>query len=262
MANSRVPSPKDIPSKQGAASDAEWSARVDLAAAYRLVALFGWDDLIFTHISMRCPDEDGEPRFLINPYGLFFEEMTASSLVKVNFAGEIVDDTPYAVNPAGFTIHSAIHMARSDVHCVLHLHTDYGVAVSAQSEGLLPLSQNALTILDKVAYHDYEGIALDHDERERLVADLGDKYLMILRNHGTLAAAPTCSLAFTAIYLLERACKIQILAQAGDGLIALDPAMAARVAEQTNVQMLDDAINLVWPALLRRLDRENPGYDE
>src|SRR5712671_3815839 len=162
----------------------EWQVRVDLAAAYRLVALYGWDDLIFTHISARVPG--AEHHFLLNPYGMMFDEVTASSLVKVNLAGNKVTETPYAINPAGFTIHSAVHAAREDALCVMHLHTDYGIAVSAQKNGLLPISQQSLFALASLAYHDYEGLALNEDEKPRLVSDLGNKNYMILRNHGLL----------------------------------------------------------------------------
>src|SRR5499433_4144915 len=165
-------------------SEAEWQARVDLAAAYRLVALYRWDDLIFTHISARVPGSDHH--FLLNPYGMMFEEVTASSLVKIDLAGNKVMDSPYFINPAGFTIHSAVHAAREDAMCVMHLHTDYGIAVSAQKKGLLPLSQQSMVALASIAYHDYEGLALDEEEKPRLVADLGDKKYMILRNHGLL----------------------------------------------------------------------------
>src|SRR3979490_1472909 len=191
----------------------EWQVRVDLAAAYRLGALYGWDDLIFTHISARVPG--AEHHFLLNPYGMMFEEVTASSLVKVDLAGNKVDESPYFVNPAGFTIHSAVHAAREDALCVIHLHTDYGIAVSAQNDGLLPISQQAMLALASLAYHDYEGLALNEDEKPRLVADLGDKNQMILRNHGLLTVGRTAAEAFLAMFLLERACKIQILAQAG-----------------------------------------------
>src|SRR5216684_6818176 len=158
----------------------EWQARVDLAAAYRLVALYGWDDLIFTHISVRVPGP--EHHFLLNPYGMMFEEVTASSLVKVDLAGNKVMESPYFINPAGFTIHSAVHAAREDALCVMHLHTDYGIAVSAQKNGLLPISQQSMFALSSLAYHDYEGLALDEEEKPRLVADLGEKHFMILRN--------------------------------------------------------------------------------
>src|SRR5690349_17934709 len=193
-------------SLKGRVSAEEWQARVDCAALYRLVALQGWDDMIFTHISMRVPGP--EHHFLINPYGMMFEEITASSLVKVDLDGNIVAPTPYYINPAGFTIHSAIHAAREDALCVIHLHTEYGIAVSAQRNGLLPLSQQALVALASLAYHDYEGLALDESEKPRLVADLGNKDSMILRHHGLLTVGRTAAEAFLAMFILERACKI------------------------------------------------------
>ena len=176
---------EEITSVKGMVSEEEWQLRVDLAATYRLVAMHGWDDMIFTHISVRVPGP--VHHFLINPYGMLFEEITASSLVKIDLAGNIVMDSPYFVNPAGFTIHSAIHSAREDAQCVLHLHTDDGVAVSAQKDGLQPITQQSMLLASQLAYHDYEGVALDLDERERLIQDIGDKKLMVLRNHGTLA---------------------------------------------------------------------------
>ena len=184
----------------------EWQARVELAACYRLVALFGWDDLVFTHISARVPEADDQ--FLINPYGLFFEEITASSLVKVDHAGRPLMDTPFAINPAGFVIHSAVHEARPDVHCVLHTHTLHGVAVAAQAAGLLPISQQGALVLGRLAYHDYEGLALRDAERARLVADLGTRSLMILRNHGLLACGRSVAEAFQGMYILDAACRI------------------------------------------------------
>ncbi|MDQ1708468.1 MAG: hypothetical protein QOJ88_1679, partial [Pyrinomonadaceae bacterium] len=184
----------------------EWQVRVDLAAAYRLVAHYGWDDLIFTHLSARVPGPDHH--FLINPYGMMFDEITASSLVKINLQGEIVAPSPHFINPAGFTIHSAVHAARADALCVMHLHTDYGIAVSAQAQGLLPISQQSLFALSSLAYHEYEGLALNQDEKARLVADLGDKSNMILRNHGLLTVGRTAAEAFLAMYMLERACRI------------------------------------------------------
>jgi len=201
---------EEIKSVKDQVSAEEWQLRVDLAATYRLVAMYGWDDMIFTHISVRVPGP--EHHFLINPYGMLFEEITASSLVKVDLEGNIVMDSPYFVNPAGFTIHSAVHMAREDAQCVLHLHTDDGVAVSAQADGVLPLSQFSMLVRPHLAYHDYEGVALNHDERERIVADMGNKHLLMLRNHGTLAVGESCGLAFMAIYFLERACATQVRA--------------------------------------------------
>src|SRR5216683_4583797 len=179
-------------------SEPEWQTRVDLAAAYRLVALYGWDDLIFTHISARVPGT--EHHFLLNPYGMMFEEVTASSLVKVDLAGNKVMESPYFINPAGFTIHSAVHAAREDVLCVMHLHTDYGIAVSAQKDGLLPISQQAMLARASLAYHDYEGLALNEDEKPRLVKDLGDKNFLMLRNHGLLTAAASIADAFVFMY--------------------------------------------------------------
>src|SRR2546425_5362840 len=198
-------------------SEPEWQTRVDLAAAYRLVAIYGWDDLIFTHISARVPGS--EHHFLLNPYGMMFEEVSASNLVKVDLDGDKVMDSPYFINPAGFTIHSAVHAAREDALCVIHLHTEYGVAVSAQKNGLLPVSQQSLFALASLAYHEYEGLALKEAEKSRLVADLGDKAYMILRNHGLLTIGKTPAEAFLSVYILERACRIQILAQSGGEIL-------------------------------------------
>jgi ribulose-5-phosphate 4-epimerase/fuculose-1-phosphate aldolase len=241
-------------------SEAEWKARVDLAALYRLVALHGWDEAIFTHISARVPGE--ENRFLINPYGLFFDEMRASDLVKVDLDGQIVQETPHFINPAGFTVHSAVHAARDDAHWVIHLHTVQGTAVAAQKEGLLPLTQTGMIVRPEVAYHDYEGIALNLDERERLVADLGDKHLMILRNHGTLAVGSTPGEAWMGMFYLERACTAQVTALSGgrDGVLLAPEAAQAEVRGQSSAAM-PWVSNLAWPGWLRRLDRQSPGYD-
>lgn len=242
-------------------SEAEWQARVDLAALYRIVAWHGWDDLIFTHISMRVPGL--EHHFLINPYGLLFEEITASSLVKVDLDGEIVMDSPYSINPAGFTIHSAVHAAREDAKCVMHLHTDQGTAVSAQKDGLLPITQTGLIAMGDLAYHDYEGIALDHDERERIVADLGNKGMMMLRNHGTLTVGETAAQAYLRMFFLERACKMQIMAQSGGGeLIHCQDDLQNKVAGQSDPKGMGVlSERLVWPGVLRRVERNLPGYD-
>jgi ribulose-5-phosphate 4-epimerase/fuculose-1-phosphate aldolase len=237
----------------------EWQARVDLAAAYRLVALYGWDDLIFTHISARVPGPDHH--FLLNPYGMMFEEVTASSLVKIDLGGNKVMDSPYFINPAGFTIHSAVHAGREDALCVIHLHTDYGIAVSAQKDGLLPLSQQAMFALASLAYHDYEGLALDDKEKPRLVSDLGDRKYMILRNHGLLTVGRTAAEAFLGMFLLERACKIQILAQAGRGELEPIPSeIIGRVASQMSAVTMGQGATLTWPGLLRKLDRIDSSY--
>lgn len=249
------------PSLKGQVSDEEWRARVELAALYRLVALNGWDDMIFTHISARAPGP--EHHFLINPYGMYFGEMTASALVKVDLDGFIVQETDYAINPAGFTIHSAIHMARPDARFVMHLHTDAGVAVSAQAEGLLPLSQHALIVLPQVTYHDYEGIAIELDERERLVADLGQRNLMILRNHGTLSVGETAADCWLGMFFLERACSQQIMAlSAGRDNLSLAPdAARAEVEAQVSSPGMKLVTRIAWPGTLRNLDRRSPGYD-
>ena len=247
-----------VSSLKGKVDEAEWKARVDLAALYRLVALHGWDDMIFTHISARIPGP--EHHFLINPYGMFFEEITASSLVKIDLEGRTLQETPYFINPAGFTIHSAVHAAREDALFVMHLHTDQGVAVAAQAEGLLPLSQHALIVLPRLAYHDYEGIALNHDERERLVADIGDKQLMLLRNHGTLSTGSTAADCWVGMYYLERACKMQVQAMsAGRANLLIAPEASQTEVRAQTQKGIGGA--LAWPACLRKLDRELPGYD-
>ncbi len=246
-------------SLKGRVSAEEWQARVDCAALYRLVALHGWDDMIFTHISMRVPGP--EHHFLINPYGMFFEEITASSLVKVDLNGAIVAPTDYYINPAGFTIHSAIHAAREDALCAIHLHTDAGVGVSAQKEGLLPISQNALLVLPQLAYHRYEGVALNLDERERLVADLGDKKLMLLRNHGTLAVGATAAEAFVGIFFLEHACAQQVAALSGGRECVLIAPEAAQAEVRTQSGSVPMVAGLAWAGLQRKLDRHLPGYD-
>ncbi|MDO8839530.1 MAG: class II aldolase/adducin family protein [Parvibaculum sp.] len=237
----------------------EWQVRVDLAATYRLVAHYGWSDLIYTHISARVPGP--EHYFLINPYGMSFDEITASSLVKVDLDGNIVMPTDYAVNPAGFTIHSAVHMSVPDANAVIHTHSDDGVAVSAQADGLLPLSQTAMVVLEDLAYHDYEGIALEHDERERLVRDLGNKHCMILRNHGLLAAGASCPDAFLRLYFLERACTMQVRALSGGVKLTMpNQGVPEKTAEQGMFHKKHGIGNLAWPALLRTLDRIDPSY--
>lgn len=236
----------------------ERQLRIDLAACYRLVALFGWDDIVFTHISVKLPGDAG---FLINPYGMLFDEITASSLVRVDAVGNKLSDSPHPVNPAGFVIHSAIHAVRPDAVCVLHTHTPAGVAVSIQRDGLLPLSQQATVALASLGYHDYEGIAVRDDEKPRLQRDLGNNTCLILRNHGLLTVGSTVADAFLSMYLLQRACEIQLLAQGtGQPLISVDPRILAGVKE--NVVMVTKGLGgaLAWPGLLRRLDRLNPGY--
>jgi ribulose-5-phosphate 4-epimerase/fuculose-1-phosphate aldolase len=238
---------------------AEWEQRVALAAAYRLVAHFGWDDLIFTHLSARVPGSDHH--YLINPYGMTFDEITASSLVKVDLAGTKVMDSPYQINPAGFTIHSAIHAARENAKCVLHVHSVNGAAVSAQKNGVLPISQQSMFVLSSLAYHDYEGVALRDDEKPRLVRDLGDKNFFMLRNHGLITVADNIPDAFLFMYTFESACMIQLRAQAGGGeLIPIDPFILA-TAQQQAATVTEAALGaLAWPALLRKLDRIDPSY--
>lgn len=247
-----------VPGVRERVSDAEWAVRVELAAAYRGVAHFGWDDLVFTHLSARVP---GEPHFLINPYGLLFDEVTASNLVKIDVEGHAVMDSPYPVNRAGFVIHSAVHMAREDAHCVMHLHTVAGQAVSAQKDGLLPLTQTAMLVRDDLATHAYEGVAVNLEERERLVCDLGDRNLMLLHNHGTLAVGPDVPSAFLRLYFLERACEAQVAAQAGVAGLVEPPAGTPEATGALGRAGLPHVgRELVWPALLRRLDRLDDSY--
>jgi ribulose-5-phosphate 4-epimerase/fuculose-1-phosphate aldolase len=243
----------------------EWETRVDLAAAYRLVAHYGWDDLIFTHLSARVPaaHDSGEHHFLINPYDMMFDEITASSLVKIDVDGNPVGPSDHPVNPAGFTIHSALHMAREDAGAVMHLHTPYGQAVSAMEFGLLPHTQTSMIAGHDVAYHDYEGIATDLEERERLVADIGDRHAMILRNHGTLTVGASVAQCFLRLYFLERACEAQVhmLAAGRDRLNAPPQGVEEKVAGQSSPKGMGAlAERLAWPALLRKLDRIDPGY--
>ena len=253
-----TPSPKQS-SVRDQVTEAEWQARVDLAAAYRLVALYGWDDLIFTHISARVPGP--EHHFLLNAYGMMFDEVTASSLVKIDPSGNKVLESPYFINPAGFTIHSAVHAAREDALCVMHLHTDYGIAVSAQKDGLLPISQQSMFPLASLAYHDYEGLALNEEEKPRLVSDLGDKNYMILRNHGLLTIGKTAAEAFLSMYILERACRIQILAQSGGiELHRVAEPIIDLTAKQMSAVTVGQGAALTWPGLLRKLDRIDPTY--
>lgn len=252
-------------------SDEECRLRQELAACYRLVAHFKMTDLIFTHISMRIPGP--EHHFLINPYGLFFDEITASSLVKIGLDGRAVEPTAYAVNPAGFVIHSAIHGAREDAHCVLHTHTKAGCAIAAQKQGLLPLNQIGMEFYGQVAYHDYEGIAHDLDEQARLVADLGTKPVMILRNHGLLTVGKDAQQAFLRMYYLDKACEIQLTAQQGGAALNLP---STEVCEHTERQFNappppsedgrtfsdPDGYDLAWIAMLRLLDRIDPSYKD
>ncbi len=240
-------------------SEQEWQLRVELAACYRLVAEFGWDDLVFTHISVRIPGANNH--FLINPYGMMFDEITASDLIKIDHSGNILQDTPHSVNKAGFIIHSCIHEGREDIGCIIHTHTRAGVAVSAQKEGILPISQQSTYVLSSLAYHDYEGVAVREDEQPRLQQDLGDANFLILRNHGLLTVGKTVADAFLSMYALETTCQIQLAAQSGGNeLIHIEPKIVSSITEALKTQGVDGSI--VWPALLRKLDRIDPRYKD
>jgi ribulose-5-phosphate 4-epimerase/fuculose-1-phosphate aldolase len=233
--------------------------RRDLAAAIRLVHYFKWDDIVATHISVRIPGP--EHHFLINPYGLMFDEVTASSLVKIGVDGQKVDGSPYEVNPAGFTIHSAIHEDNADAQCVMHLHTIFGIAVASQKRGLLPLNMSSMLLNEAVAYHDFEGLSFNHDERPRLAANLGNKRVLILRNHGTLTVGKTVGEAFNTMYWLERSCQTQIYAASGGAELNIPKdEVQAVVKNQADAVSEGFANNVVWPALLRMLDRQCPDY--
>ena len=248
----------NIPSLQNEVSAAEWKLRCDLAACYRLAANHGWGDLVFTHISARLPGPDHH--FLINPYGLLFEEITASSLITVDHHCNKLRESQFSVNPAGFTIHSCIHQARADAACVLHTHTQAGIAVSAQACGILPISQQATFVLGSLAYHDYEGVTIRNDERLRLAADLGQAHYLVLRNHGLLTVGSSIAEAFLAMYTLENTCRIQLDAQAGGELIPIKTEIISGIASVIKTVTVGMGANLVWPALLRKLARSDPDY--
>ncbi|MBJ2158010.1 MULTISPECIES: class II aldolase/adducin family protein [unclassified Variovorax] len=239
----------------------EWQLRVDLAACYRLVALYGWSDLVFTHISARVPGP--EHHFLINPYGLMFDEITASSLVKVDQQCNKIIESPYPVNPAGFVIHSAVHAAREDIQCVLHTHTKAGIAVSAQKNGVLPISQQSTFVLASLAYHDYEGVAFRDDEKPRLQADMGHANFLMLRNHGLLTCGKTIADAFLSMYTFENTCQIQIAAQSGGSeLTHVNPKIIDGVGQAMKVQSGGLGGMFVWPSLIRKLDRIDDSYKQ
>ncbi|HDZ55984.1 MAG TPA: class II aldolase/adducin family protein [Pseudomonas xinjiangensis] len=237
----------------------EWQTRVDLAACYRLIAMYGWDDVVFTHVSAKIP---GTEHFLINPYGLMFEEITASNLVKIDLEGNKLMESPYDINPAGFTIHSAVHEVRHDVECVLHTHTAAGVGVSAQKAGILPISQQSIFVLSSLSYHDYEGVALNDEEKARLQADLGRTNAMVLRNHGLMTCGKSVSEAFLGMYTLQRCCEIQVNAQAGGSeLLTIPQAILDGARESMRKVTRGAGSGIAWPALLRKLQRVNPGFD-
>jgi len=253
----------NIPSLQHQVSPEEWQLRVDLAACYRLVAAYGWSDLVFTHISAKLPASvaGDQHQFLINPYGLMFDEITASSLVKVDMACNKLHDSPFPVNPAGFVIHSAIHEVRPEAGCVLHTHTRAGVGVSAQKHGILPISQQSTFVLSSLAYHDYEGVAIRDDEKTRLQADLGTANYLVLRNHGLLTVGRNIPEAFLAMYTFENTCRIQIDALAGGGeVVQVNPSILDGVAHAMKVQTSGLGGQFVWPSLLRKVERLDPGY--
>ena len=238
-------------------SKEEWETRQDLAAFYRTIPYFGWDDLIFTHISAKVPGTDDE--FLINPYGFLFDEITASNLVKVNLKGKILSDTNNFINPAGFTIHSAIHESREDAHCIVHLHSNDGVAVASLKDCLLPLSQTGMLVRSQIAYHDYEGVALFEEEKERLVKDLGEARLMILRNHGTLALGKNVAEAFTNIYFLEKACSYQVRALSGNLELNYPSEESIETTRQQG-EGREMAAALLWPAVKRKMERLDSSF--
>ena len=252
-----------IPSLQESVSPEEWQLRCDLAACYRLVALYGWSDLVFTHISAKLPESVSGPehQFLINPYGLMFDEITASSLIKVDMQCNKLHDSPFPVNPAGFVIHSAVHEARADAQCVLHTHTRAGVAVSAQKCGVLPISQQSTFVLASLAYHGYEGVAFRDEEKPRLQADLGEANFLMLRNHGLLTVGKSIADAFLSMYTFENTCRIQIDAQSGGGeLTQVNPLIIKGVAEAMRVQTGGMGGAFAWPSLIRKLDRLDESY--
>jgi ribulose-5-phosphate 4-epimerase/fuculose-1-phosphate aldolase len=243
---------------QSQVSPEEWAIRCDLAACYRLVAMYGWSDLVFTHISAKLPGKDHH--FLINPYGLMFDEITASSLVKVDKDCNKVIDSPYPVNPAGFVIHSAVHEAREDAGCVLHTHTRAGVAVSAQAAGVLPISQQSTFVLGSLAYHGYQGVAFRPEEKPSLQADLGHANYLMLRNHGLLTVGKTIADAFLHMYVFESTCQIQISAQAGGPLTQVEPSIVKGIAQAMKVQTGGIGGAFVWPSLIRKLERTDVSY--
>ena len=247
---------------QGKISEAEWQTRIDLAACYRLVQMHGWDDLIYTHISARIPDTD---EFLINAFGLSFDEITASNLVKIDLAGNILDkDCPFEINPAGFTIHSAVHEVRHDAMCVLHLHTNETIAVATMEEGLLPLSQYSAFALASMSYHGYEGLAVNEDEKVRLQKDLGDANFMLLRNHGGLTCGTTIGDAFMHMYDLTRACQVQLQVLAtGRPIIEVEKSVVDGIKAQANVVHTGlTGGQKSWPAMLRKVYRVDPSFAE
>jgi ribulose-5-phosphate 4-epimerase/fuculose-1-phosphate aldolase len=251
------------PAALAGVSEQEWKIRCDLAALYRLVAHYRMTDLIYTHISARLPGP--AHHFLINKYGVNFHQMRASDLVKIDLDGNVVEDgaDPQSrrVNAAGFTIHSAVHMAREDLMCVVHTHTAAGIAVSAQEQGLLPLSQHALKFYGRLAYHRYEGIALDLDERERLVRDLGEHKAMVLQNHGLLVGGTSIQEAFHMTYMLERACQAQVAALSGGAKLLIPPEEVCRhTAEQFRRQENEEHYALVWRAALELIENDRPDY--
>jgi ribulose-5-phosphate 4-epimerase/fuculose-1-phosphate aldolase len=248
----------DAPSLKDQVSPEEWLLRCDLAAAYRLVALYGWSDLVFTHISARIPGP--EHHFLINSYGMMFEEITASSLIKVDQQCKKLSESPYPVNPAGFTIHSCIHDGRPDVGCVLHTHSRAGVAVSAQKTGLLPISQQSTFVISALGYHDYEGVALWAEEQPRLQADIGQNTFLMLRNHGLATVGRTVPDAFLAMYLFESACAIQVSAQAGGELVMIGSKILESMPPVIEMVTKGLGSGIAWPALLRKLERTDPSY--
>jgi ribulose-5-phosphate 4-epimerase/fuculose-1-phosphate aldolase len=254
-----APEKLSIPSLRDRVSPEEWQVRQDLAACYRLVAEFGWSDLVFTHITARVPG--AEDHFLINPYGLMFDEITASSLVKIDIQGNKLSESPFPINPAGFTIHSAVHAVRHDAQCVLHIHSLNGIAVSAQKGGVLPLSQQSIFVLSSLGYHGYEGVALNEEEKPRLVQDLGRNTYLMLRNHGLLTVGKTIADAFLNMYIFEAACTIQIRAQSGGGeLIPIPQAIIDGAKRQSKEVTKSQGGMLAWPGLLRRLDRRDPSW--
>jgi ribulose-5-phosphate 4-epimerase/fuculose-1-phosphate aldolase len=249
-----------FPSVRHLVDDVEWQTRVDLAAAYRLVAMFGWDDLIFTHLTAKIP---GTEHFLINPYGVMFDEVTASSLIKIDLQGQKVMASDYEIIPAGFLIHSTVHHARPDAKFVMHVHSINGIAVSAQEGGLLPISQQSFFVLGSLGYHNYEGIALKDAERSTLARDLGDNQYLMLRNHGLLTTGRSAADAFLAMHKFESACMIQVRAQAGGGnLVPIGDSLLAQAAEQIAAGRRGRGPEIVWEPLLRKVERVSPGFDQ